>query len=192
MVPIAIIMFFLGLGVGMLLTPFLSRNEGGVMKNKKSYQHFSIVNSNIQIPKATFNKDKFFNKEFIWMSDSFQKNILPEIEQEITSANYALTSLQLTQSLSDFNIRKDIGEDEVVTPHQWAQEMCTLMNQQSSGQEGPLLTSGYANISYVQLSNGTILAVSVDWLAGSCQWHCDMWELGDDIWAAGDGFFVRG
>lgn len=192
MVPIAIIMFFLGLGVGMLLTPFLSRNEGGVMKNKKSYQHFSIVNSNIQIPKATFNKDKFFSEKFIWMSDSFQKNILPEIEQEITSANYTLTSLQLTQSLSDFDIRKDLSEDEVVTPHQWAQEMCTLMNQQSRGQEGSLLTNGYANIRYVKLSNGTVLAMDVDWDAPACQWRCDTWELDDNVWLAGLRFFVRG
>ena len=173
-------------------SPLFEKWAKDIVENKKSYQHFTVINQNISIPKATFNKDKFFSEKFIWMSESFKKCIFSEIESSISSANYTLASLQLTQSLSDFNIRKDLGEDEVVTPHQWAQEMCALMNQQSRGQEGLLLISGYANIRYVKLSNGTVLAVLVYWDAHDCQWRCNTWGLGGVGWGAGFRFFVRG
>ncbi|GEM_PF-3566610 len=162
-----------------------------IVENKKSYQHLTVIDQNIQIPKATFNKDEFFSQKFIWMSPSFQKDILPEIEQEITSADYTLTSLKLNHPLSNHEIRKDLGEDEVVSPHQWAQEQCALINTQSQGKPGSLLVNGYANIRYVQLSNGTTLAVFVLWDANARQWDCDTWELDDDGWDTEFRFLAR-
>ncbi len=167
---------------------FLNKIE---VKKMKKYQHFSIVDQNIQIPQTTLNKDEFFSQKFIWMSSSFQKEILSEIENTITPVDYTLTSLTLNQSLSDINIRKDLGEDEVVTPHQWAQELCALMNEQSAGQSGSLLTNGYANVRYVKLANGTILAVDVRWAADGRQWRCNAWLLDARAWYGDRRFFVR-
>ena len=172
-------------------SPLFEKWANDIVGEMKLYQHFSVTDSNIPIPKITLNTDEFFSQKFIWMSDNFKNVILSEIKQEITSVSHTLTSLKLNKSLSDFDIRKDLGEDEVVTPHQWAEEFCPLMNQQDKGQPGPLLTNGYANIRYVKLSNGTVLAVDVYWLADGGQWDCNAWELGDNGWFAEERFFLR-
>lgn len=172
-------------------SPLFEKWARDIVEDKKSYQHFTVVEKDIQIPQNTVNKDEFFKEKFIWMSKSFKKNILPEIEETINSADYTLTSLKLNQSLSDFQIRKDIGEDEVVSPHQLAEEFCSMLNTQSNGQSGPLLTNGYANIRYVQLSNGTILAVDVSWHASARQWNCHTWRLAARDWHDAHRFFVR-
>ncbi len=157
----------------------------------KKYQHFTVTSQNIQIPQQTFSKNEFFKKKFIWMSDNFGKDILPEIEEIITPASYVLTSLKLNRSLSDSSIRKILGKDEVVSLHQWAQETCALMEEQSEGQAGPLLTDGYANVRYVQSSSGTILAIGVLWIDGVRQWYCCAWELDISLWSDDCGFFIR-
>ena len=75
---------------------------------------------------------------------------------------------ELTRSGLDDEIRKEIGvEFEETTLAQ----IDALMERQSSGQPGVLLTNGFANIFYVRDVNGELRAVYVRWDAFCGGWH---------------------
>lgn len=156
----------------------------------KEYQHFTALNETIHIPKSILKKETFFSQKFIWISGVFKKHVFPEIKDEIQSADYTLTALKLDHPLSDDAVRRDLGEDEFVSPHEWAQEMCALIKEQNEGQHGPLLTNECGNIRYVKLSNGNVLSIIVAWDDEDKRWNCIAHELDHYDWDADFRFFV--
>lgn len=65
-----------------------------------------------------------------------------------------------------------------------------LMKLQPNGEDGALLTNGYANIFYVNCDDGVLRAVSVDWNGDG--WDVDADRVGDELrWNAGHRVFSR-
>ncbi len=69
-------------------------------------------------------------------------------------------------------------------------ELYDLLKKQASGEEGVLLTNGYANIFYIRDTSDVLRAVSVDWHAGG--WSVFALSVEDpDDWGAGRRVFSR-
>lgn len=65
-----------------------------------------------------------------------------------------------------------------------------LISKQPNGEEGVLLTNGYANVFYTTCKDGVVRAVFCSWDADRGKWHLGCRELGDDFWHGGYQFFV--
>ena len=145
----------------------------------------------VSVSSEEFKKSDFFTNNGpvrLWMSDNFKTYILSEISDTIHARDTTLTKLILSQSMTDAEIRAEIGEDNIATPTGWAQEFMSLLQEQSRGEKGTLLNSGYANIRYVKTTNGEVFAVDANWDADDHEWFLDACEL--DVYRWLDGFYV--
>ncbi len=69
-------------------------------------------------------------------------------------------------------------------------EMYTLLKEQSNGEDGVLLTNGYANIFYVHDTSGVLRAVNVIWFVGG--WRVSAYSVVHPLdWNAGFQVFSR-
>ncbi len=97
-----------------------------------------------------------------------------------------LVPLALTQRAYDSEIITDLGGEvraEVVLSQLWAK-----MKRQANGEEGDLLTNGWANIFFVRVG-GVLRAVDVFWDVGG--WRANAHALDDDRWRYGSRVFSR-
>lgn len=93
-----------------------------------------------------------------YFSNDFQEWFLKKVEGPVEEAT--LRYAKLTGPSVDEPIRKEIGPalEETALSQIWA-----LMERQPNGEEGVLLTSGYANIFYVCDINDVLRVMSVHW-----------------------------
>ena len=69
-------------------------------------------------------------------------------------------------------------------------ELHDLLKKQANGEEGDLLTNGYANIFYVKDTSGVLRAVIVGWCDAG--WHVDAHSVEDpNVWFVGHRVFSR-
>ena len=97
------------------------------------------------------------------------------VEEDVSVGD--LVPFILTQSTYDDRILADLGGGKKAKTTLC--EIWRLMQRQANGEDGVLLTNGYANIFYVQDVNGILRTVVV-------RWHSDGWfacsfELGDSM-----------
>ena len=103
--------------------------------------------------------------------------------QAVDSAGAAtLRSFNLVKNAYDKEIKAELPEHHEVELWQIAE----LIDAQKNGENGPLLTNGYANIFYV-----AGYAVNARWNAVDREWNVDAWRLVDDYWNAGFRVFSR-
>ncbi len=86
----------------------------------------------------------------------------------------------LGKNAHDRDIKAQLPEKQEV--ELW--QVAWLIERQKDGEEGVLLTNGYANIFYV-----AGFAVGVGWNAGNREWVVSVWKLGGDDWRRGDRVF---
>ena len=92
----------------------------------------------------------------------------------------------------DAEIRAEIGEDQVFSADEFTAIIKTLTTKQSKGEDGTLLTNGYANIFYVRDAEGELRAVSVNWHAGYRGWRVSAYSVArQGRWLAGLHVFSR-
>ena len=99
-----------------------------------------------------------------------------------TADAVSIASVDLTRNAYDREIKAELPENHEV--ELW--HIAKLIEAQANGEDGPLLTSGYANIFYI-----SGFAVFVGWSAVSAKWHVHDWNLGVAYWNAGNRVFSR-
>ena len=105
-------------------------------------------------------------------------------EQGVTANR--LTIHSLGKNSLDAPIRKELGNREEITLAHFVH----LVRQQSQGQDGVLLTNGYANVAYIKGNDGNMWAVNADWYSDDRYWRVEASSVenpGD--WLAGDQVF---
>jgi hypothetical protein len=124
---------------------------------------------------------------FIW--DNFKVWFLKgggKIEDPITQQS--LRYAKLLKSSVDGQIIAELGGAE--KSETTLSEMFSLMEKQKNGEDGVLLTNGYANIFYIKDRNGVLRAVHV-------RWNGDGWRVyansigGPSAWSGGRQVFSR-
>lgn len=121
-----------------------------------------------------------------FLSNVFKEEFLNKVEDPIGAA--ILGYHKLLQFSVDTPIIAELGgEGKVETS---LTEMFSLMEMQSNGESGKLLTNGYANIFYIRNSAGVLRAVDVDWIVVG--WFVSADSVGIPYrWGAGDRVFSR-
>ena len=140
------------------------------------------------VAKEKFVKDskevKFYG---IW--DNFTNWFLADdgkIEEPINEQT--LRYGNLTKSSVDGPIIEELGGE--AKAETTLSELYDLLKKQAKGEEGDLLTNGYANIFYIKDTSGVLRAVSVRWGGGGWSVYAYSIEPSDD-WVAGSRVFSR-
>lgn len=109
--------------------------------------------------KFVVNTDPGAAVKISWLDWNFRLRFLEKIENPVAEAT--LCYAKLIKSSHNGSILAELGEGAETTLAQ----MYALMERQPHGQEGVLLTNGWANIFYVDI-NGKLHAVRVLWRGG--------------------------
>ena len=117
--------------------------------------------------------------------DNFNAHFLPKVEENIQATD--LRVHKLLRNSKDLGIRAEIGEDKEETN---LAHLHQCLKRQGNGEEGALLTNGYANIFYVRDTNGNLWAVSAYWYDDGWRLRADSVGYSDD-WYAGSQVFSR-
>jgi len=121
-----------------------------------------------------------------YLGDNFTNWFLGKIEEPI--GKQTLRYAKLRKSSPDSPIISELGGEEKAETT--LTEVFSLMDKQFSGEEGALLTNGWANIFYVKDHSGVLRAVGVDW-------YDDGWDVGASSlgrpyrWRQGSRFVSR-
>ena len=151
-----------------------------------------LVQSGIKAASTAFKKSFFTEgpvKFYIW--NNFSNWILKNAPEEIPEYACNLSKYQLTERMYDSQILDELGQPKPFTVLEFLAVLKRLVEKQPNGEEGILLNNGYANIFYVILPDGCVVAVSVRWGSGSREWLCNASDLDDDRWYGGRCVFSR-
>jgi len=121
----------------------------------------------------------------VWFGDNFKEWFLKKVEEPIDEAE--LRCMRLISPSVDGPIIAELGEDKAETT---LAQIFSLLERQSNGQEGILLTNNYANIFYVRDVKGILRAVSVRWFGGGWNAYAHSVE-GPDRCIGGGRVFSR-
>lgn len=123
----------------------------------------------------------------IWaFGDNFKSWFLGATEKPTKEARIVVH--KLLKDSRDPAILEDLGDKAKTTLSQFY----AALKAQASGESGPLLVNGYANIFYIEDVNGSVRAVDAYWLAGNGGW--DVFArgvVGPDSWGAGSQVVSR-
>jgi len=129
--------------------------------------------------------DKFVAKEHIksanigWMGDKFKKLFLNKVEEGVKDIVARVDRLK--RASCDGPIRAQLGDrGEVSLAH-----FFWLIEQQPKGENGKLLTNGYANIAYIRGIDNNLWAVSAFWHSDGGDWDVDAHSVGRPDWWRG-------
>jgi hypothetical protein len=170
------------------VTAIKSRTNS-VPKAERAYQVLRPV-----APKPAANRpfkadDTFFNKKsgvkMVRHGDNFTSWFAGKVEENAPEGT--LVPFTLTRNAYDREIIADLGGEE--RAEVTLAEIWRLMERQANGQEGALLTNGWANIFYVRDREGVLRAVIVRW--GDDGWSADAYALVDDRWLVARQVFSR-
>ncbi len=126
-----------------------------------------------------------------FLSDNVRNNFLSnggKIEENLAESK--LRAYKLKKDSVDGLIIAELGGEEAAETT--VAEMVALMRRQGRGQQGILLTNGYANIFYIRDAKGVLLAVYCCWLSDYGRWYVVANPIKDPgAWRAGDRVFSR-
>lgn len=117
-----------------------------------------------------------------WLGSNFKGNFLDgkgKVEESVSPATLRVHKLK-TASL-DAPMLAELGDTAETTLSQFWE----LLKKQGTGQKGPFLVNGYANIAYIRDMNGTLWAVDAGWGSGRGGWCVEAFSVsGPDGWRA--------
>ncbi len=157
-------------------------------------KHLQLLNPKISISSVSFSRDKFLASKLgvkVYLWDNFKNWIVPELSETIPSFTGDLASYKLTKNMYDSEIRPEIGEDQVFTPDEVVAVIFAIISKQPTGETGNFENTGYANIFYVRLKSGEIVAVDARWDSGGREWDLDSRRLDDSNWGEDNRVFAR-
>lgn len=101
-----------------------------------------------------------------WIGDNFQNHFVAKIESGVPIQDLRIHRLR--KGSVDKSIIDELGGETVVETN--LATMWEMMKKQGHGQQGDLLTNGYANIFYIRDTKGVLWAVDCDWDSGDACW----------------------
>jgi len=120
----------------------------------------------------------------VW--DNFMDNFLDKVEDPIEKSTLRYAKL-MKDSVDKPIIEESGGKDKVETT---LTKMFSLMEKQGNGEDGVLLTNGYANIFYIRDAKGVLWAVLCRW--GVLGWYVRAFSVeSPGRWDAGCRVFSR-
>lgn len=115
-----------------------------------------------------------------WMSDNFKRLFLNKVEENIPDAELVVSELK--KASLDAPIMTELGERKKIALAHFFE----LLEKQSKGQAGLLLTNGYAIIGYIQDEEENFWAVNAHWRSDYRYWDVYAISVGClDEWNAG-------
>ena len=175
--------------VALCVTAIKGRTNG-TPKTERAYRILRSVTPKPAETTLPFKADEtFFNKKSgVKMTEhgsNFKSWFGGKVEEDVPDGE--LQALTITQNAYDREIIADLGGEakaEVTLAEIWR-----LMERQANGQEGALLTNGYANIFYVRDVNLVLRTVGVGWYGGG--WSAGACALDDCRWGVSSLVFSR-
>jgi hypothetical protein len=118
--------------------------------------------------------------DFDYINDNFKDNFIDVVEKDIPQATLAVSTLQ--EYTRGKEIMDELGEQKtILLAHLWE-----LLKKQPKGEDGVLLTNGYANIFYIKGKKGKFWAVACYWYSGLHSWDlCAFPVARQDEWGEG-------
>ncbi|MFZ2500950.1 MAG: hypothetical protein WAW90_03145 [Minisyncoccia bacterium] len=133
------------------------------------------------------NKSKNAKVKISFLGDNFKANFLQKIESEEVAAEELVVNKLLENSFDPAIITALGGEAKVEIA---LGQFFAAFAKQPKGEDGPLLTNGYANVGYIRDIKGVLWAVSGDWDDDGWRFSAD--PLGHpNYWRGGGQFFSR-
>lgn len=129
-------------------------------------------------------KEFYKNRKGLYVWSGFEERALPHAKQIDAGANFTIESLDVVQSSTDEQIEKSLGNKNTFDMGGALAIIADLIGKQAEGQEGTLLTNGYANIFYTP-----VCVVRVFWSADDREWHVNTWDRDDGRWLVGRRVF---
>jgi hypothetical protein len=116
-----------------------------------------------------------------WTGDNFKKLFLDKVEENVPNAVIAIHRLE--RNSLDAPILTELGKRaEAKLVHFFG-----LIEKQSKGEDGLLLTNGRANIAYIIGSDGNVWTVNAYWISRARYWIVGAVSVDDPHeWCAGD------
>lgn len=101
----------------------------------------------------------------LYLGDNFRTHFFTKVEENVQGGDIRVH--KLLRASRDLNIRAEIGEEreETQLAHLWG-----LLKLQASGEEGALLTNGYANIFYIRDNKDVLWSVNARWYSDDREW----------------------
>lgn len=120
-------------------------------------------------------KDRFKAANVGYAGGNFHKLFLNKVEENVGDA--AVVVHRMERSSPNASVLAEFGDQaEIKLAH-----LFVLLEKQSSGQEGFLLTDGYANVAYVRDTTGTLWAVCASWDIDHNFWRVTASSVEDPI-----------
>lgn len=114
-----------------------------------------------------------------FLGSNFKTHFLGKVEQPFSGGELKIH--KLLKNSKDKPIIDELGGE--AKAETFLSEIFSLIETQGNGQEGVLLTNGYANIFYIRDMNGVLWAVRCHWDGDG--WHCGAFSiLRPDEWPA--------
>jgi hypothetical protein len=115
-----------------------------------------------------------------WTGDNFDKLFLDKVEENVPEAKLAVSRLE--RASLDAPILTELG-DKAETSLAY---MFDLLKKQTKGEDGTLLTNGYANIAYICDKNGKLWSVRARWCSDYGCWDVEAYSVVSPYrWRAG-------
>jgi len=127
--------------------------------------------------KAHTPKKYFTNREGLYVWSTFANTVLAEAKATKSGKKFELASFDLAKDAYDADIEPALPEGYMFSETDACAAIAALIEKQAKGENGPLLTNGYANLFYTPSR-----VVYVCW--GDGEWSVDDWPRGGD-WDAG-------
>lgn len=159
------------------------------------FPSLTLVGTVVVRPMAKFSAMEFFNLNtkknapvaINHLGDNFTEWFLGKIEEGV-GGEVALRYQTLNKGSLDTPIIAALGGETKAEMN--LAVIADLMTKQAHGEEGTLITNGYANIFYVRNVNGVLCAVNVRWYGGG--WYVYAYSVSNPSeWRAGRRVFSR-
>ncbi len=161
---------------------------------KLTLKYLKLIADNITVKTDNFSKDSFFKENGpvkLYFGSNFRNWILKAMPDEIPAFEGALLKTQLVKYMCDSEILAELGNPKPFTISEFSAIIRELFLKQPNGEGGIFLNNGYANIFFIQLENGRVVAVRVRWDSDDREWCLGVDDLYDDRWFGGYCVFSR-
>lgn len=145
-----------------------------------------ITSAGITGAKKFVAKDHLAVANVGWTGGNLKKLFLDKVEENV--ADTIVTVYRLEQSSLDAPIMAKLGERTVIKLAYFFE----LLKRQSKGEDGVLLTNGYANVAYIEGNDGNIWAVYASWYSEYHYWFVEAYSVENPRrWYVGDQILSR-